>query len=208
MAKISIKQPELYEITDEKKCRCWGGVQYWLPKEGYIPQGACGATTGANMFSYLIRTRDEFDVKTDHQTKKGFLDFMKESYKYMYPRVVGLLAEFFLIGANDFAKALGVHMKAKQLKVHIGRACRPSIDEVSKFIAETLSDDLPVAFLILSSGTTPELDSWHWVTIVGYDEETHIADIVDNGRRLQADIEQWLDTSIMGGSFVRLVPAD
>ena len=203
---ITIKQQKLYEILDDKNNRIWGGIQYWFPKEGYIPNGACGATTGANILSYIVRTRKELDAKSNHQTKDGFLDFMKESYKYMYPRVVGLLAEFFVIGINDFAKAIGVAMHADHLKIHIGRACRPSLEKVSSFITESLKKDIPVAFLILSNGATPGLDSWHWVTIIGLDEKTNIANIVDNGRLLTADISRWLDTSIMGGSFIRLVP--
>lgn len=206
MAKITIKQKNLYEITDEKNNRTWGGVQYWFPKEGYIPPGACGATTGANIFSYLIRTRKGFEIKTNHQTKDGFLEFMKESYKYMHPRVMGLLADFFLLGADEFAKALGVNMHAEQLKIPICRTCRPDIKKVSSYISESLADDIPVAFLILSSGATPELDGWHWVTIIGLDEDTNTIDFIDNGRALQADLASWLDTSIMGGSFVRLVP--
>ena len=94
MTKTILKQDNLYQILDENNNHLWGGVQYWFPKEGYIPPGACGATTGANIFSYLVRTREGYKVDTDHQTKAGFLEFMKESYKYMYPRVMGLLADF------------------------------------------------------------------------------------------------------------------
>lgn len=206
MAKITIKQQKLYEILDDKNNHTWGGVQYWFPSEGYIPPGACGATTGANILSYLVRTRKGIEVKSNHQTKDGFLDFMKESYKYMYPRVAGLLADFFVIGINEFAKSLCMEMHADQLKVPICRSSRPDAQKTSAFIAESLTNDIPVAFLILSSGATPELDGWHWVTIIGLDEETHVVDFIDNGRLLQADISLWLNTSIMGGSFIRLVP--
>jgi hypothetical protein len=111
-------------------------------------------------------------------------------------------------GAEEFSASLGVPMRAERLKVPISRSCRPSVAETVAFIEQSLANDSPVAFLILSSGATPALDSWHWVTIFDLDKETTVIHFIDNGEKFQADIGRWLETSIMGGSFVRLVPAE
>ncbi|GHU68769.1 hypothetical protein AGMMS49983_21690 [Clostridia bacterium] len=210
MEKIILTQTNLFEITDKKGKIHFGGVQYWFPKKGYIPQGACGATVGANIFGYLTRTQGDKQIAEpgDLQRKAGFLEFMKKAYPFLYPRAMGLMAEPFMQGAEEFGASFGVPMRAERLKVPIGRSCRPSAEKLTAFIAESLRRDIPVAHLVLSSGQTPTLDTWHWITIIGVDEETKIIDFIDNGVRLQADLTRWLETSILGGSFVRLVPAD
>jgi hypothetical protein len=205
MGKIQVRQTELFQITDKSGKLYCGGVQYWFPKKGYIPPGACGATTGANIFGYLARTHGDFADPGDLQSKASFLEFMKKSYAHLYPRVMGLMADNFMLGAEAFAASLGVPMRAERLKAPISRSCRPSAGEAAAYIAESLRRDVPVAHLILSSGATPELDAWHWVTIIALDEDTMKIDVIDNGQLLRADLARWLDTSIMGGSFVRMV---
>jgi hypothetical protein len=204
MCKISVDKPELFEITDKRGKRFYGGVQYWFPKKGYIPPGACGATTGANIFGYLVRTHEGFADEDNLRTKAGFLAFMKKSYAHLYPRVMGLMADNFVLGAESFAASLGVPMHAERLKVPICRAGRPTATEAAAFIKEALRGDAPVAFLILSSGATPTLDAWHWVTIIALNERSFEVGIIDNGELLHANLSRWLETSIMGGSFVRM----
>ncbi len=52
------------------------------------------------------------------------------------------------------------------------REVRPPFSMVVEFIKESLLLDQPVAFLNLHHGDVMNLDSWHWVTIVGLDAES------------------------------------
>jgi hypothetical protein len=79
---------------------------------------------------------------------------------------------------------------------------------------EALKNDAPVAFLNLHAGDVEELDTWHWVTIIGVDEElgdlgghgagtaSFKARFYDHGQCREADVGRWLATTKTGGGFV------
>jgi hypothetical protein len=75
-----------------------------------------------------------------------------------------------------------------------------------RFLDTALADDLPVAFLNLSGGRVKNLDSYHWVTLVGSDEGAGMCRIVDNGRLLEVALKKWLKRSALGGAFVVVRP--
>jgi len=137
--------------------------------------------------------------------KPGYLEFMKKIYAFFHPRAGGLMVDAFVEGVSALSDEYGLPLKAESLPVTIMRSKRPSKDAVSLFIRESLASDIPVAFLILSAGCEKALENWHWVTIMAYDGEGESARIIDNGNVIHADIGAWLDSSIMGGSFVRLL---
>ena len=269
---IGLKCIELIGVEDGRGAYTVGGDQYWFPKEGYIPPGACGATTGANLLAYMLRSRPELyasaqkagldglaapvpqddkpyhglaapvppDLKRDHglagpvppddkpshglacpippelkpyhglavpvppNSKTGYLEFMKKAYKFLAPHIGGLMADDFVEGIERMADEYSLPIATELLKVPIARAKRPSFQDAASFIRASLEDDMPVAFLILSSGYVANLDTWHWVTILALDEDAGSVRIADNGKALPADLGKWLETSIMGGAFVRL----
>jgi hypothetical protein len=211
MNKICIKSCELLTVDCGGGVLTTGGDQYWLPKEGFIPGGACGATTASNILAYLLRTRPELyglasaaGLDAPQGDKAGYIEFIKKVYKFLYPRLAGLMINEFLEGIGLLAKEYGLPVFAECLRVPIGRSKRPSFAEAAGFIEESLKADIPAAFLILSNGCVANLDTWHWVTILSISKETGQIDITDNGKVLQADLGEWLGASIMGGAFVRL----
>jgi len=222
MSYIGLKYPELLNIRDENGTLVTGGSQYWYPSEGFIPNGACGATAASNILGYLLMTRGSLYASAcdtgliDPAMPKGFtakeqvpvqkteyLEFMKKIYEFLYPHPGGLMADGFAEGISKFASKYKLPLDTKCLKIPINRKQRPLLEEVIAFIKTSLEADIPVAFLILSSGCVSVLDTWHWVTILGLDEGKGSAQIVDNGKVFTAVLGPWLDTSIMGGAFVR-----
>ena len=233
-----LKHESLLSVNDSSGTIYTGGNQYWFPKEGFLPGGACGATAASNVLAYILRSNPalykiaeaaglsglaEPIEKSDlgqqalqsqerstpenfaPNTKEGYLDFMKKVYKYLYPRFGGLMADHFQEGMKSLSDEYGLPLEAECLKVPINNTKRPSVSDALNFVLSSLDADIPVAFLVLSSGNASNLDTWHWVTILAYNEETKETCILDNGSILWTNLETWLDTSIMGGAFVRMI---
>lgn len=132
----------------------------------------------------------------------AFTEYMKEIYPFACPGPVGLMPDEYIKGASDYAASKGVLLQFSRLTIPAARRKRPSLDEVAQFLFAALASDIPVAFLNLSSGRVKNLDSYHWVTLIAYDEASGICRIVDNGRALDVSLMQWLKRSAMGGAFV------
>ena len=146
----------------------------------------------------------EVNAKQAPNTKSGYIGFMKKVYRFLYPRIGGLMADQFLEGIGGLAEEYSLPIAAECLRVPIARSVRPSFADAASFISSSLEADIPVAFLILSGGGVAKLDTWHWVTVLAIDEETKCVQVLDNTEVFWADISAWLGSSIMGGSFVRL----
>ena len=210
MSFAGLKKPELLSV-DDNGTLVTGGSQYWYPQEGFIPNGACGAAAASNILGYLLLTRESlYDTacvmgltQTPIQ-KPEYLEFMKKVYEFLYPHPGGLMADGFAEGIGGLAEKYKLPIETECLKITINRKLRPSLAEINTFIKTSIRADIPVAFLVLSKGCVSELDTWHWVTILGIEEESGSVQIVDNGKIFFADLHPWLETSIMGGAFVRL----
>jgi hypothetical protein len=131
---------------------------------------------------------------------------MEEVYGFVKPGMIGIMPGDFIKGAVDFSAFRDYRFAPALLPVPGSKRNRPTSGAVARFIRESLEADIPVAFLNLSSGRIKNLDSYHWVTIILFDEVTGKADIVDNGRRLTIDVIKWIRKTSMGGAFVRIEP--
>ena len=218
MSIFSLKYPELISVEDDRGVRTVGCDQLWYPKEGHIPQGACGAAVASNLLSYLLRSRPELYSRAERagltglsapltetvNTKKGFIEFMIKVYPFLHPRAGGLMSDAFIDSIEEFGREYGLSVSAERLKVPVMHSKRPSPEKAADFIRTSFEEDSPVAVLSLSAGRERELENWHWVTMIEYDEESHLATIVNNCSVFRADLVSWFDSSIMGGSLVRL----
>jgi hypothetical protein len=135
-------------------------------------------------------------------TKDGFLELMKDVYHYVRPGLLGVMTNDFIRGAYGYAASRGVDLRTSALIFPASRGKRPSAGDVYSYIGGSLSADLPVAFLNLSNGRVPYLDSYHWVTISALDDEEGKITIVDNGRTFEIDLALWIKRTTMGGAFV------
>jgi hypothetical protein len=207
MAIYSVTRTESFQITGGAGTVYYGGDQHWLSKD-FKKEAACGATTCSNIMAYFARTRDGYAAlcPCDLASKDGFIHLMEEMYGFVKPGMIGIMPGDFIKGATDYGASKGYAFTTVMLAVPGPKRNRPEPSTAARFIRDSLSADIPVAFLNLSSGRIRNLDSYHWVTIVGFDDATGKADIVDNGRLLTIEVLKWIKKTSMGGAFVRIEP--
>ncbi len=206
MTAISIKDINLFRITEEEyHITLYGGNQEWYVKRWQRMAG-CGPSTAANIMYYLNKTRYNTNIE---QTKEEFLRLMNEIWRYVTPGMGGVSSTTMLM--EGFRKYLTDQKLEHVLdSIDIGKKPeqRPDISEVISFLEKALEEDVPAAFLNLEHGSILELESWHWVTVVAleYDLEDRTAfiTILDNGMRKRIDLVRWLNSTKLGGGFVSL----
>ena len=209
MSVILLKNPELFHIPDGRGAKTSGGSQYWYSDRGYAASRGCGPATASNILTYMLRSQPELFDKAKKaglgglDDKAEYIEFMKKIYVLFKPGLIGLPASGFMRGAARFAKAYGLPVSAACLRVPEKPFQRPSFEKSADFIRSALSSETPVAFLALSTGGVANLYKWHWVTIIGLDEENKSVLILDNTKSSWAEIGAWHDKSLLGGALVR-----
>jgi hypothetical protein len=141
-------------------------------------------------------------------TKEAYLNLMCEIWDCVTPSLGGVSSTSMLCnGFDKYRRKNNLNITTKSLDIPKNKKIRPDAQQVITFIANALEQDFPVAFLNLEHGTVYELESWHWVTIIAleYFEEyqSAIVDLLDGGIIKQIDLLQWLQTTKLGGGFVR-----
>jgi len=212
MGTIILQKPELLYITGENGTRPIGGNQYWYPKGDFFPKGACAATTASNILAYMLRTRPELLSRAKAAgldglagNKAEYLEFMKKVYPYFTPSIIGVHGAGFIKGMTRLSDEYGLSVSVERLKVPIMRSRRPGFNETAVFIRDAISAEIPVAFLVLSNGGIKNIYNWHWMTIIGLDEESRTAKILDNTMVSWAEFGTWLEKSMLGGTFLRIM---
>lgn len=180
----------------------WHGVNqdwfesYWQRKAG------CGPCTASNMLRYLSgRAALPWPV----ETREDMVRLMHLAWEDVTPGVFGLNSPHsFQEGMDRLLYKAGSPLRCRTLEVPASRRERPDAQAVAAFIAQGLSQDMPVAFLNLHNGSLRHLESWHWVTLLALDTRQGAmqATAVDNGRQLRLDLKEWLNTTNRGGGFV------
>jgi|AGTN01.1.fsa_nt_gi hypothetical protein len=208
--KISLSRPELLNITGGITGEVFfGGCQDWFSHEWHRRAG-CGPTAAANILLYLSLTRPELRPLYGYPSadKACFSAFMEEVFKFVTPGNMGLNKLcMFTGGASEFTKSKGLNVEFKEFPVsgNTDRS-RPSLAELSSFIAEGLSQDSPVAFLNLTRGKVKNLHGWHWITITEAEigERFLSAAASDEGEKKEIDLKLWYLTTRLGGGMVYL----
>lgn len=201
-----LKTPELLEIACPTGDSVMGGSQKWYPGRWERAAG-CGPTTASNLIWYLARSRPELRMLYDagSATKERFVELMRELYRSMPPGIGGVNKPvIFTDGITRFCDARGLALAPHVLEVSSKLPERPDTHCVSEFIITALQSDSPVGFLNLDSGTVKNLETWHWVTIIGFDAESISATIIDKGQKQVISLNEWLITSRRGGAMVYL----
>jgi len=171
---------------------------FWQRKAG------CGPCTGANLLLYLSRS-GRLSLPMEITDRGSFLSLMERSWEYLTPTVMGLNSPYLMQkGLDAFLKSLGSAMKSRVLNIPAEEDLRPSLEKAEAFIRKGLTENCPVAFLNLSNGDIAQLESWHWVTVIGLEGTGKDADLViyDNGHQLRVNLSHWLRSTRRGGGFV------
>lgn len=181
----------------------YGADQDWFP--GYWKRKAgCGPCTGANLVYYHAR-QGRLHLPMAVESRRDFISLMERSWDYITPTLMGLNSPTLMEqGLNAFLAALDSQAKSQVLEVPARREDRPSLNMVEAFVRGGLAQDSPVAFLNLHNGGIPQLETWHWVTVVGLlgSVEEAVLEVYDNGQHLHIPLAHWLGHTARGGGFV------
>lgn len=202
-----VRSPELLHIQTGAGIS-YGANQSWYPT-WFGRMGGCEPTTTSNLLWYLTASRPAvcgrlFDG--DARERKEMLRLMRAVWKFVKPGRRGVdKASMLTEGALRYGVQKGVTLSARILEIPAAAAQRPFPGQVLDFLANAFSDDLPAAFLNLSSGSLKNLENWHWVTLISVTSDLQ-AEMYDQSLRQVIDLKQWISTTTAGGAFVVLEP--
>jgi len=200
-----LRHLEYIHQVDPSGVEYFGCDQNWYPSEWQQVSG-CAPTSAATLLVYLQKSgRIHFPMDVLGQRDCRLL--MESVWNHITPTMDGIyLIDQFCTGARSFAAAHGFALDCHSLNIPEGRAERPRLRQVVKFIREALKHDSPIAFLNLSNGAVANLEAWHWVTVVSLAADrtlAHVqATVFDGDRSDVIDLRQWLATTSEGGALV------
>ncbi len=186
-----------------------GGLHHGVDQDWYgLPWrrlAGCGPSTASNILRYL-GGRVALPLPT--HSREEMRQVMDWVWGYVTSGLRGLnTTGRFVNGLDAIFAELGSPLRCQALDVPQEPEGRPKLSEVAAFLRAGLAQDCPVAFLNLHNGGIPQLETWHWVTVVGISGsgETAALDIYDNGHRLAVNLPRWLRDTRRGGGFVYVV---
>lgn len=199
MTRISVKNPEYFEILDEMTSEKYLGCNQQWYKKHWQRMAGCGPTVAANIILY---SRKKAGI-----SKNESLTIMDEMWEHVTPTMRGVnTTNIFYKGLVSFAVGKGANLFYDAVDIPKKKEMRPSFDKVINFIKTSLENDIPLAFLNLCNGKEKFLDEWHWVTLVSLEYEEDLSsvniEILDESIKKTIDLLLWYDTTTLGGGFV------
>lgn len=184
----------------------WGGDQDWYSTPLRRKAG-CGPTTATNILAYLSRTQADKEVlwQPSSYNYEDYQVMMEKVWNFVTPTKLGLYSIRDLAqGMINYASTYQIPIAAHTLNLSFRPRQRKKFSEVEVFVLQGLAAGSPIAFLNYSRGKETELESWHWVTLMGLElfAEGSRAIICDNGIRKKIDLKLWYETSRLGGGMV------
>jgi len=206
LIKSTIHNPENLYIHDKGGGFVYGSDQEWYPTL-WQRRAGCGPTTASNLMLYFQQKQNPRLLE-----KEEALLMMQELWRLVTPGIMGVhLLSQFTKGVEAFLPKVPYALKEQTLKIAKAKGERPSLANVVDFLVSSFEADSPVAFLNLSKGALPNLDEWHWVTLVGVEQqgegERVYATLYDASLTWKIDLGLWLETTTRGGGFVCYLPA-
>ena len=181
-----------------------GGSQLWYADNWHRRSG-CGPTAATNIVWYLAHSAILQDLVSanDISTREDYTHLQEGMFSYVTPRAGGVNRSRILTdGLEHYARDHRFNLHTYSLQIPLRKSRRPSEQCLRSFLVRAKEADSPIAFLNLSSGNQAVLDSWHWVTILAYDEQTLEVQFSDQGHILHMDLIAWLTSSALGGALV------
>lgn len=194
-----LKHPEYLTVVDDQGALYHGADQEWFPLLWQRKAG-CGPTTASHLVLY-----NRQNLLPIH--KKEMAALMEKMWTHITPGIMGVhLVSQFTKGLASYLSEMGLPNRVVSLPVAKDREKRVSFDQIVSFIDGCLLSDQPVAFLNLSAGEVKNLDSWHWVTIVGLEKLDNgvFIHVYDGGTQWIIDLKLWYDTTMRSGGFASL----
>ncbi|MBI9095208.1 MAG: hypothetical protein JEY71_10030 [Sphaerochaeta sp.] len=206
MIKNTLHNPEYLYIHEKGQGFVYGSDQEWYPTL-WQRRAGCGPTTASNLMLYFQQKQ-----KPRLLEKEEALLVMQELWSLVTPGIMGVhLLSQFTKGVEAFLPKLPYALKEQTLKIGKAKSKRPSLADMVAFLVSSFEADSPVAFLNLSRGVLSNLDEWHWVTLVGVEQEGEgesvYATLYDASLTWKINLGLWLETTTRGGGFVSYLPA-
>ena len=206
MNRVSITDYGLLQAFDDLT----GSVSYGCRQKWYSRFlkrfSGCAPTVFSSQVWYLLRRARTLPTVSDG-AKAEMKKLMEEVWHYVTPSLRGLpSAAAFAVGASKYMEKTELGIRPVALVIPPCDSERPEFPEVVSFIADSLAEDFPVAFLCLDPGEEKTLDTWHWTVVLSleYSEDflSAQAEIMDDGKLLRVDIRNWFATTKREGGFV------
>ena len=199
MKKISVKNPEYFEIIDKSTGMKYYGLNQEWYKKPWQRMAGWGPTVASNIILY--------GKKNAGTVKVDAVKLMDEIWKYVTPTLKGVNStNIFYNGLSSFAKSSGTNLSYDAVDVPKKKDMRPTLEKIVNFIKGSLEKDIPVAFLNLNNGEEIKLDEWHWVTLMAMEYEEDLstvkAEILDEGMKKEINLLLWYNTTALGGGFI------
>ncbi|MDD2534822.1 MAG: hypothetical protein PHC86_09025 [Eubacteriales bacterium] len=216
--KTALIHLDYLNLTTQERTRVAGCNQDWYPVT-WQRRAGCGPTTATNLLIYHQRA-GRILVQQNLQSTADGLQLMQRVWHYVKPTAMGvhtpgifqfgmqkLIDEIALTAPSGVNQQSPPSLSALSLLIPRQKTLRPTLSVVVSFIREGLQHDSPVAFLNLSNGSIRRLDKWHWVTVTGIIENSPTAvelEICDNLSRFTISLDEWFESTSLGGGFVYL----
>ncbi|MEA5028155.1 MAG: hypothetical protein VB056_04680 [Sphaerochaeta associata] len=196
---LFLKHPEYLTVQDEQGALYHGADQEWF---GLLWQrkAGCGPTTASHLVLYNRSGSPPIP-------KNDMVGLMETMWTHITHGIMGVhLVSQFTKGLKEYLDEQSLLYSITSLKVLKDRSRRVSFEQITAFIEQELQADQPVAFLNLSAGEVKNLDSWHWVTIVGLErrESKTYIHVYDGGTQWVIDLRLWYETTTRSGGFASL----
>jgi hypothetical protein len=188
MGILLLKSFPLVQIGTEETA--YGGSQDWFYKKMQRDAG-CASVSAANIAAcYDIGIRPDRVRGEDRiYVIDTYMKLMEEMYGYMTPGPMGFPdTQKYQYRFLRFAAEHGRRFRSRELKGWKKDA------EALQFIREALTENNPVAILVLTH-RAPEMrdNTWHWMTISGYDDEKGMLILSNYGKKETQDAAMLLE---------------
>lgn len=198
-----LQKSEFLQLPNGGSGVFFGCDQDWF-KSFWQRKAGCGPCAGANLLLYLGKT-GKVSLPLIVKNQADFLSLMEVCWTYLTPTIMGLNTPHLMQkGLDAYFQSRESNLLSRALEIPAENNKRPALSQVESFILEGLMAESPVAFLNLSNGKIAELESWHWVTVVGLSGTGESAELLiyDNGNQIRVNLNLWLNTTTRGGGFV------
>jgi hypothetical protein len=192
----------------------YGCDQDWYKIE-WRRRAGCGPVAATNILCYLRKKYGFERIPYLNGNINEALAAMNDVFMYVRPKRRGLhTVRKFVMGMCKFGRDYGISFRYKYILVRPQREFRPTLNEAVSFIMGGLENDVPIAFLNLDAGDVEDqLQSWHWVTVVGMTRTVRTAEApeapaqtivlryYDQSKSREVDLGRWLSSTSRGGGF-------
>jgi len=182
----------------------YGCDQDWYQIE-WRRRAGCGPVAATNILFYIMKKYDIKEIPYQNDSVETALVAMNDVFLYVRPKRRGLhTVRKFVKGMYKFGLKYGLSFRHRYILVPPRTELRPGLDDVIDFVEEAFKYDVPVVFLNLDAGAVEDqLQSWHWVTVVGMSVNgpSILLRYFDQSKCIEVDIGKWLSTTSKGGGF-------